>query len=421
MHYNGYFWFVILLLLAGTLLEALVDWLNVRHVSERIPSEFEGVYDEKKYAESQRYLKTNTRFGLFQSAISLPVTLLFITLGGFGWVQRVALLPGWSMIPTGLLFAGILILLSQILSLPFSIYDTFVIEERFGFNKTSPKTFVLDLIKGLGLTVLVGGPIFALVVWFFAAAGTWAWLYCWAALTVIQIILMYIAPVVFLPLFNKFTPLEDGELKGAIQNYADRQQVHLSGIFKIDGSRRSSKSNAYFTGFGRWRRIALFDTLIEKHTVPELVAVLAHEVGHYKLGHILKQLGIGIVTSGAMFWLLSLFISRPPLYQAFGLEFSPVNGSTPPIYAGILFFRFLYTPISVVLGIAGNVLSRRFEYQADAYCVDTTDSGDAMISALKKLSVDNLSNLTPHPLKVFLEYSHPPVLQRIQSIRAYSE
>ena len=285
MHYNGYFWFVILLLLAGTLLEALVDWLNVRHVSERIPSEFEGVYDEKKYAESQRYLKTNTRFGLFQSAISLPVTLLFITLGGFGWVQRVALLPGWSMIPTGLLFAGILILLSQILSLPFSIYDTFVIEERFGFNKTSPKTFALDLIKGLGLTVLVGGPIFALVVWFFAAAGTWAWLYCWAALTVIQIILMYIAPVVFLPLFNKFTPLEDGELKGAIQNYADRQQVASKRNFQNRWFSSVQQKQCLLHGL---RSLGggsqLFDTLIEKHTVPELVAVLAHEVGHYKTG-----------------------------------------------------------------------------------------------------------------------------------------
>jgi STE24 endopeptidase len=415
--YNGYFWFVMVLLGLAYVLDALVDWLNVRNLRETIPQEFAGVYDAEKYAKSQRYLRTNTRFGLVQSTIMLPLTIAFIALGGFGWVNRLAMSAGGGMIVSGLLFGAILVLISQVVGLPFSIYDTFVIEERFGFNRTTVKTFILDRLKGLALTALIGAPVFALVLWFFSGVGRWAWLYCWAALTLIQVMLMYIAPVVILPLFNKFIPLEDGDLRGAIEDYAAKQQFKLSGIFKIDGSKRSSKSNAYFTGFGRWRRIALFDTLIEKHTVRELVAVLAHEVGHYKKGHILKQLVIGICTSGAMLYILSLFLRRLGLYEAFGVAYEPFASGALPIYAGIVFFGFLFTPINLLLSIFSNVLSRGFEYEADAYAAETTGESEPMISALKKLSVDNLSNLTPHPLKVFLQYSHPPVLQRIEAIR----
>jgi len=415
---NGYLVFVIVLLLFSYLLNLLISMLNLRAVSEEIPDEFKGVYDEEKYAKSQRYLRVNTKFGTVESTLMLPLTLLFILLGGFGWINRVALGAGWGMIPSGLLFAGMLMLISQVISLPFGLYDTFVIEERFGFNRTSMKTFVLDRLKGLALTVVIGAPVLALVLWFFGSAGPWAWVYCWGALTVIQIVLMYVAPVIFLPLFNKFTPLEEGELKEAITHYAEKTRFTLSGIFKIDGSRRSSKSNAYFTGFGRWRRIALYDTLIANHSIAELLSILAHEVGHNKLGHIRKQLLIGLCSSGLMLYVLSLFLTQPGLYEAFGVAYEPVHGTAVPLYAGIVFFGFLFTPISMIIGVFGNILSRRFEYQADAFAAETTGDGASMIDALKKLSVDNLSNLTPHPLKVFLEYSHPPVLERIRAIRA---
>jgi STE24 endopeptidase len=410
---NGYLIFILALLVFNWLLSLIVETLNVRNVSTEIPSEFKGVYDDEKYAQSQRYLKDNTRFGQVQAAIMLPITIAFILLGGFSWVHQVASSASDTMILQGLTFGGILILLSQLIGLPFSIYHTFVLEERYGFNKTTPKTFVLDILKGWLLTVLLGAPVFALVLWIFSSVSH-AWLWAWGSLSVIQLFILFIAPVVILPLFNKFTPLEEGELRSSIEEFAGNQDYTLSGIFKIDGSRRSTKSNAYFTGFGKTKRIALFDTLIENHTVKELVGVLAHEIGHCKLGHIKKSIVISLASSLLMFFILSLFISKQGLYAAFGID-------STPIYAGLIFFGFLYAPISMILGLLGNILSRKHEYEADAFAAETTKTPSDLIDALKKLSVDNLSNLTPHPLKVFLEYSHPPVLERIKTLRGFEK
>ena len=419
MSANGYLIFIVAVLASEYLIELLIDRLNVGHIGEELPAEFEGVYDAEKYAESQRYLRTNTRFDMFRSTVMVVLTLGFIVWGGFGWLNRMALAAGWSMIPTGLLFAGLAALLAQVVSLPFEMHSTFVIEERFGFNKTTPKTFVLDRLKGVALGALIGGPVLALVLWFFARTGGAAWLYAWGALTLIQLVLMIVAPAVLLPLFNTFTPLEEGELKQAIERYAQENRFRIRGLFKMDGSRRSTKSNAYFTGIGRWRRIALYDTLIERHTVEELVAVLAHEVGHYKLGHIWKQFVVGVLTSGAMLFLLSLFLSRPELYEAFGVPYEPVNGGTAyPLYAGMVFFSFLFSPINFFLSLLSHYWSRKHEYQADAFARKTTRCAESLIAALKKLSVENLSNLTPHPVKVFFHYSHPPVLARIRALRS---
>jgi STE24 endopeptidase len=416
---NIYLLVILLLIVGDYLLNFIVDLANLRHVETRIPSEFEGWYDSEKYTKSQLYLRETTRFDLIRSSITTPIIIAFILLGGFRWIDDFARSAGGGVILTGLIFAAGLILLSQLLSLPFSIYSTFVIEERYGFNKTTPKTFIVDFFKELVLIAILGGLVFSGVIWFFTAAGTFAWLYSWIALTLVQFFLIYIAPVVILPIFNKFTPLDEGELKTSIHDYAQAQGFSLKGIFTMDGSKRSTKSNAYFTGFGRWRRIVLFDTLIEKHSIKELVSILAHEVGHYKLRHIHRMLITGVLSTGLMFYILSLFITRPGLYGAFGLEMAPVAGADP-VYAGLIFFGFLYTPISMLIGLVQNILSRKHEYEADAYAVETAGDPNAMIEALKKLSVDNLSNLTPHPLKVFLEYSHPPVLQRIQAIRSVS-
>jgi len=410
---NGYLIFILALLVFNWLLSLIVETLNVRNVSTEIPAEFEGIYDDEKYAKSQRYLKDNTRFGEIQSAIMLPLTIAFIVLGGFNWVNNIAQSASNHMILQGLVFGGILAIIGQIVGLPFGIYSTFVIEEKYGFNKTTGKTFIIDILKGLLLTVLLGAPIFALILWIFDAVDL-AWLWAWGSLSVIQLFIMFIAPVVILPLFNKFTPLEESELRSKIEAFADAQKYKLSGIFKIDGSKRSTKSNAYFTGFGKTKRIALFDTLIEKHSIAELVGVLAHEIGHCKLGHIKKSIVISLASSLLMFFILSLFITKPELHAAFGIDGTP-------LYAGLIFFGFLYAPISMILSLLGNILSRKHEFEADAFAAETTTEPGEMINALKKLSVDNLSNLTPHPLKVFLEYSHPPVLERIKALRGFEK
>ncbi len=407
---NTYLIIILAILIFHYLLDLIVDILNVRNVSPELPKEFEGYYDEEKYRKSQNYLKETTTFDIKKETFMLAITILFICLGGFNYVDQWARQFGQGEIITGLIFAGVLMLASFILSLPYSIYSTFVIEEKFGFNKTTAKTFIIDLFKGILLGTILGGIMFSAVLWFFEKFEGNAWIYCWIAITLFQLFLTFIAPITILPLFNKFTPLEDGELKTAIEKYARQQKFRLSGVFKIDGSRRSTKANAYFTGFGKYRRIALFDTLIENHTVGELVSILAHEIGHCQRKHIAKMTIGSIFNTGIMFFLLNFFVNNKGVFAAFQMQ----EQST---YAGLIFFGFLYTPVSMLLSIVSNIMSRKYEYEADNFAVTTYKNPEEMISALKKLSVNNLSNLTPHPLAVFLTYSHPPVSQRIGAIR----
>ncbi|MBW1839944.1 MAG: M48 family metallopeptidase [Deltaproteobacteria bacterium] len=410
---NIYLIIILIIIVGDYLLDYIVETLNVKHVKTELPKEFEGYYDAEKYKKAQNYLKETTRFGIITDTITTPITLAFILIGGFNYFDQIARGFQLAPIPTGLIFAGILMLASQILSIPFSVYSTFVIEEKYGFNRTTVKTFILDILKSLLLIAIIGGVVFSIILWFFGKAGDLAWIYCWVVVVLIQLVLTFIAPVVIMPLFNKFFPLEDGDLKTAIENYAKSQKFKLKGVFTMDASKRSTKSNAFFTGFGKFRRIVLFDTLIKKHTVDELVSVLAHEMGHYKKKHIFKSILISIITTGLMFFILSLFINNPGLFSAFKMEHTS-------IYASLFFFAFLYTPISMIISIFSKILSRKHEYEADSYAVTTYGKPESMISALKKLTVDNLSNLTPHPLNVFLNYSHPPVLERIQSMRKLS-
>jgi len=410
MGVNIYLIIIIAILGGGYLLELIVESLNLRDASPDLPDEYVGFYDNERYSKSQHYLRENTYFGLITSGISTFAIVLFILLGGFNYIDRFGRSFGFGDIVTGLTFAGTVMLLAELLRIPASAYHTFIIEEKYGFNKTTVKTFVLDVIKSWILVGLIGGSVFLGILWFFGKFGAAAWFYSWCAVTIFQIFMLFIAPVVIMPLFNKYVPLENGELKSAIENYAEAEDFRMKGLFKMDGSKRSTKANAFFTGFGRFRRIVLFDTLIAKHTVDELVAVLAHEMGHYKKKHILKQILISVINTGLMFFILSLFINNSQLFTAFRME-------EISIYASFVFFGFLYVPINTVLSIAGNILSREYEYESDAYAVSTLGKPEVMIYALKKLSVENLSNLTPHPLKVFLEYSHPPVIERIKAIR----
>nr|WP_321465385.1 M48 family metallopeptidase [uncultured Desulfobulbus sp.] len=410
---NSYLLFILSVLLIGYLLDLAVALLNLRSLSPVLPAEFAGVYDAKAYARSQEYTRATTRFSLVQSSVSLVLTLGFILVGGFNAVDLVARALGWGSIATGLVFTGLLGLLSMVVNLPFTVYSTFVVEQRFGFNTTTWKTFVVDQLKAMALVVLLGGPLLAAVLWFFTTSGQSAWLYCWLAAVIFILVIQFLAPVVIMPLFNTFVPLEDGSLRQSITSYAQKQQFALQGIYTMDGSKRSNRANAFFTGFGRFRRIVFFDTLISKLAENELLAVLAHEMGHYKLRHIPTMMVISVAQMGVMFFILSLFLENQGLFAAFGME----HVST---YASLVFFGFLYSPISMLLSIGLNIFSRRNEYQADRYAAETLqeeNGSESLISGLKKLSVSNLSNLTPHPLNVFLNYSHPPVLARIEALR----
>ena len=391
-------------------LDLASNYLNLKSLSKELPKEFEGVYDEETYAKSQEYTKVGTRFGFITGIFDLALVLGFWFLGGFNWLDMIVRAWGFGELITGVFYIFILMLAKSIVSLPFSIYSTFVIEERFGFNKTTPKTFVLDLLKGLALALVIGVPLLAGILAFFIYTGSLAWLYAWGAVTVFTLIMQYVAPTWIMPLFNKFTPLEEGDLKTKIEAYTKKVEFPLKGLFVIDGSKRSSKSNAFFTGFGKNKRVALYDTLIENHTDEELVSVLAHEVGHYKKKHIIKGMIAGFVQSGVLFFLLSIFLNAEGLFDAFYM-------SEMSVYAGLIFFGMLYAPIDMILSIFMQLSSRKHEYEADAFAAETTGQPADMISTLKKLSKDNLSNLTPHPFYVFLNYSHPPVLQRIHAIQ----
>jgi STE24 endopeptidase len=394
------------------MLHLVANLLNLKALKFELPPALEGVYKAEDYRNSQEYTRVNTRFDIIESAFMLVVLLAFWFAGGFNYFDQ--FVRGWDFpfLVNGLVYIGILLLAYSLLGLPFSIYSTFVIEERFGFNRTTRRTFLLDHLKGLGLAVLLGGSLLAGVLLLFEYAGLYAWLYCWAAATIFLLVMQFIAPTWIMPLFNKFTPMEPGELKEAILRYAGSVNFPVKNVFVMDGSKRSSKSNAFFTGFGRNKRVALFDTLIEKHTVPELVAVLAHETGHYKKKHILQGMVISILLAGFVLFLLSLFLGSPGLYQAFYME-------QPSIYAGLLFFGLLYTPIELLLSMVMHMVSRKNEYQADRYAAETIDEPRSLIEALKKLSASNLSNLSPHPFYVFLNYSHPPLLERVRAIQRY--
>ena len=391
-------------------LNVLADYLNLSRLRDDLPRDFEGVYDPERYRRSQEYLKDNTRFGWVTATFELIVILAFWFGKGFPLLDEWVRAFNYGPIVCGLIYMAALMLFKSILSLPFSIYHTFVIEERFGFNQTTWTTYILDMLKGLLLSVLLGAPLLSAILAFFEYAGTSAWWLCWMAVTLFMLGVQFVAPTWIMPLFNKFTPLEDGELKSAILSYAGSIKFPIENVYVMDGSKRSSKSNAFFTGFGAHRRIVLFDTLIKQHTTGELVAILAHEMGHYKKRHIIQSLILGILQMGFMLYLLSLFISYPGLFEAFYMPQSSV-------YAGLIFFAMLYSPLDFFIGLFMQRRSRTNETAADRFSVETTQDSQSMVDALKKLSVHNLSNLLPHPFYVFLNYSHPPVLQRIKALQ----
>jgi STE24 endopeptidase len=330
-----------------------------------------------------------------------------------GWLDAGVRSLGLGEMLTGLVFIGALALAQGVLALPFGIYGTFVIETRFGFNTTTPRVFVMDRLKGVILGTVLGGGLLWAVLYAYSSLGQLAWLASWLVITVVTVVLLVVAPVWILPLFNRFTPLADGELRRAIEAFAKKQGFHLSGVFAMDGSKRSTKANAFFTGLGRNKRISLYDTLIDRMSVGEVVAVLAHEVGHSKLGHICIGFVLATAKMGLVLFVLQVFLGSAGLQEAFGVSKSSAH-------VGLALFGLAYQPLALLLGVVANAVSRRFEFQADAYAKAATGEPGALVSALKTLSLANLSNLTPHPLMVWLQYSHPPVLERIQRLMSQS-
>ena len=395
------------------LLNTIADALNLKALKHEIPPALAGVYKPDEYRKSQEYTRSRTRFGFVTSSFGLLIILLFWFTGGFNFLDQIVRSWGFGPIANGLYYIGILVIAYELLTLPSSVYVTFVIEERFGFNRTTPRVFITDRLKGLAITILLGGFVLAAILVLFEYAGDYAWLYCWLTVTILTIVIQFIAPIWIMPLFNKFTPMEPGELKDAIQSYTRSTGYEVGNISVMDGSKRSTKANAFFTGFGRTKRIALFDTLISKHTIKELIAVLAHEIGHYKKKHVLWGILISIAHTGLIFYLLSVLLGSSGLYQAFYMDHTS-------IYAGLLFFGLLYTPVEMVLSVALHMFSRRNEYAADRFAAQTAGEPESLVEALKKLSAGNLSNLTPHPFYVFLNYSHPTLLQRVQAIQRYN-
>lgn len=400
------FYIIVAIVVADFMIERVLDALNAVKVNTQLPERFKGFYDQEKYRKSQEYKRVKDRFGMLVSSLSFLVLLVLLFSEGFAWLDEFWRQYTSNEILLALLFFGSLGLAADILSTPFAWYSTFVIEERFGFNKMDGKTFFVDKLKGWLLGILIGGGLLALIIWIYQVSGDYFWLVAWAAISGFTIFMTMFYSTLIVPLFNKQTPLEDGPLREEIEEFARKQGFKLDNIFVIDGSKRSTKSNAYFSGLGPKKRIVLFDTLIENHTKEELVAVLAHEIGHYKKKHTLLNAVLSVVQTGLLLYVLSLLISNPLMSGALGAE-------QTSFHMGILAFGLLFTPINFVLGILMSMLSRRFEYQADEYAA-TRYSGNALQTALKKLSADNLSNLHPHPAYVFVYYSHPPVIKRLE-------
>ena len=403
------FYILISILLVKFMLETLLNHLNAKHFNDTIPEEVSNVYDIDEYKKSQSYKKVNHNFTVVTSLFSLIVTLCFFFFNGFSLVDNIARKFSDNIIIITLIFFGILMIGSTIINIPFSLYKTFVIEEGFGFNKMNKKTFFLDKLKGLLMSTILGGGILALITWFNEFTGVYFWLYTWGLITLFSIVVNMFYSKLIVPLFNKQTPLENGELKEVITKYTDSVGFKLNDIFVINGSKRSTKANAYFSGFGSQKRITLYDTLINDLNNDEIVAVLAHEVGHYKKKHIIFNLTASVIITGITLFILSLFINTPLFSLALGV-------STPSFHMGLISFGILYSPMSELTGMFMNYMSRKFEYQADNYAKKTY-AGEPLISSLKKLSKNSLSNLTPHSLYVFIHHSHPTLTNRIKNLK----
>ena len=407
MH-NTIFYLIIIIPVAGYLVEQYLEYLNGKMWSDTIPGKLKGICGEEEYRKSQLYDKDNKRLSFCSSTFNLAIMLAMIVAGGFSFADNIARGFSMNLVIVSLVFFGIIGFVSDIINIPFSLYETFVIEKRYGFNTMTLRTFITDHIKSLFIALLVGIPVLGLITWFYYKTGHNFWLYAWGLITLYSIFMNFFYSELIVPLFNKQIPLEPGSLRDKIEEFATRTGFRLRNIYVIDGSKRSTKSNAYFSGFGSKKRIVLYDTLLKEMTEEEIVAVLAHEIGHYKKKHVQLSLLFSFILTGFMLFLFSVVVDHPELSQALGTEKSS-------FHLGLIVFGILYSPLSLIIGLVTNYISRRNEFAADRFAKDNYKP-EMLAGALKKLSVKNLSNMLPHSVYVFFHYSHPPLLKRLEKL-----
>ena len=410
---DNIFWLIVIFITFDFVLELILDFLNYRNMKPELPEELKDIYDEEKYKKSQLYEKARFKAGLVKSVFSYALIMGVLGFNGFAAADNISRSLVEHPVLTALVFFGILYIVSDILSLPFQIYSVFSIEEKFGFNKMTPALFIFDKIKGYMLSAVIGGGLLAVIIFIYVYTGSMFWIYAWGLVTAFTVFITMFYSTLIVPLFNKQKPLPEGELRLAIEEYSKSAGFKLDNIYEIDGSKRSTKANAYFSGFGFKKRIVLFDTLIKEMSTREIVAVLAHEIGHYKKKHVLISMVMGVFQTGAILFIFSIMAESPQLSTALGVQ-------QHSFHIALITFGILFTPINLVLGMALNVFSRKNEYEADAFAGKSYDANE-LASALKKLSVKNLSNLTPHPAYVFFHYSHPPVLKRLKALKKINE
>jgi len=407
------FFIIVVFLCLDFVLERVLESLNSKHMSPVLPDSLKGIYEEKEYSRFQSYKRENGRLDSWSSGVGFVVMIVFLVAGGFGWYNSWVVSLTDSVVWQTILFVVGLSVVSSVLDIPFDYYATFRIEEKYGFNKTTRRVYWLDTVKELFLSLVLGGVLLALVVWFYTWAGTYFGLYAWGAVTLFSVFMAMFYSQLIVPLFNKQTPLQEGSLRDKIQAFAGKVGFKLDNIYVIDGSKRSTKANAYFTGLGPKKRVVLYDTLIDELTEEEIVAVLAHEVGHYKKRHTLRSMVVSVIQMGVLFWLFSLCVNNVALSEALG-------GDRAYFQMGLIAFAILYSPVNLILGVGMNVWSRNNEYEADAFAARYYE-GDYLVSGLKKISVKSLSNLTPHPLYEYIYYSHPSLLKRIDAVKRIHE
>ena len=401
---------IIVLLILNFVFDSVLNYLNHKSAGGTVGEELKGLYDEEKYKKSVEYNAVRYRFSMVSSVLGITVLLLAFYFNAFAKLDAFVRTHTQSEVAVSLLFFGLLALAADLLSTPLSLYNIFVIEQKYGFNKITLKLFIGDKIKSYALAVLIGGALLYLVISIYLSFAEWFWLLAWSALTIVSLVMVMFYASVILPLFNKLKPLEAGELRTEIENYCAKEGYALNNLFVMDGSKRSTKANAFFSGLGRKKKIVLFDTLIEKLSVQEVTAVLAHEIGHYKKKHTLSQIVLSSLQMLLMFFVLGWMMKNPMLSQALDV---PKHS----FHIAVMVFFLLYSPVSLVISLLNNILSRKNEYEADAFAKETY-SGNDLGEALKKLSTDSLSNLTPHPYYVFVHYSHPTLLQRLSKLTA---
>ena len=401
---------IIIIPVAGFIIERYLDYLNSGMWSDELPVKLKGICDAQEYKKTQLYEKENKRLAFWSSSFNLIIILLMIILGGFALVDDFSRTFSQNVIIVALLFFAIIGLGSDVINIPFSFYDNFSIEKKYGFNTMKIRTFITDHFKSWFIAVLIGGPVLGLITWFYYTTGKNFWLYAWGLITVFSVFINFFYSELIVPLFNKQVPLQDGELRTKIEEFAGKTGFRLRNIYVIDGSKRSTKANAYFAGFGPKKRIVLYDTLQKELSDDEIVAVLAHEIGHYKKKHVLQSIALSVIVTGLMLYLFSVVVNSPYLSESLG-------SSNPSFHLGLIVFGILYSPLSLIIGLFTNYLSRKNEFEADRFVKDNYNPV-VLGAALRKLSVKNLSNMNPHPAYVFFHYSHPPLLDRLEKLES---